>query len=207
MEVRLDERTAVFYYGLCREDIRISPGGGEPTEPCFQCGKKEWIRLEDNDSTERVNPWQTGVISTSASTVLVALFERYKERIDDQQTPWVFDFCALVNPEHKRQYFWSPNVWHRWDEQSLLIRGEMKWAPPLYIVAKFAELFPSLTFDVVSTTEYGWLEHWRSVAGLPPEQIEYLFIDERDQVVHHYWLKDGETSVFSLPAETTTDSP
>ena len=138
---------------------------------------------------------------------IVALFEQCKQRIDDQGTPWFFNFIELVDRENTDPCFWSPEAWHEWRGNSLVIHGEMKWVPPLYIVDTLAEIFPELTFDVTSTTEHEWLEHWRTTSGEPSQLIEDLVINLQEDAVVRYWLREGEESVFSVPARQMPSDP
>jgi len=127
----------------------------------------------------------------------VGLLERCQERIDDQHTPWVFDLCALVHRENERQVFWSPEPWHAWQDDSLVIRGQMKWTPPLAIVETLAQMFTELTFDVISTTEHERCEHWRTTSGQPPRLIEEQIVDLRQDSLVSHWIREGEDSVFA----------
>ena len=127
----------------------------------------------------------------------MGLLERCQERIDDRHTPWVFDLCALVPRENERQVFWSPDPWHEWQDDSLVIRGEMKWRPPLAIVDALAQMSPELTFDVISTTEHERCEHWRTTSGQPPRLIEEQIVDLRQDALVSHWIREGEDSVFA----------
>jgi len=130
---------------------------------------------------------------------VVGLLERCQERSDDLHTPWVFDLCALVHRENERQVFWSPDPWHEWQDDSLVIRGQMKWKPPLAIVDALAQMSPELTFDVISTTEHERCEHWRIISGQPPRLIEEQIVDlQQDSLVSH-WIRAGEDRVFTPP--------
>lgn len=130
---------------------------------------------------------------------LVALLQQHQEHCDDLRTPWVFNFSSVCSKE--RQYFWSPERWYEWEAETLVIHGEMKWMPPLIIVGKLAEMFPALTFDVISTTEHEWFEHWRETHQDSLQLIEDLIIDLREESVVRHWTREGEESVFSLPAK------
>jgi len=162
---------------------------------------RERIDTETQRKKTTVANWSDFRIRISGPSVgqrhVVGLLERCQERIDDQHTPWVFDLCALVHRENERQVFWSPEPWHAWQDDSLVIRGQMKWTPPLAIVETLAQMFTELTFDVISTTEHERCEHWRTTSGQPPRLIEEQIVDLRQDSLVSHWIREGEDSVFA----------
>ncbi len=130
-----------------------------------------------------------------------SLFKRHAQHTEGEQRPWCFDFETMIG----QHWFLPLDPWCQREGNMLVIRGEMKWMPPLAIVGKFAELFPSSTFDVISTTEYEWYEHWRSSGGREPEQIEDLVFDWRKEEVQRHFLRYGEESEFSFLLKKTPE--
>ena len=138
------------------------------------------------------------------------VFDDLIEQLPERHRPWtgedwhrwkfegraVAEDIVLFSRLKNRNWFWSPEECCSLQQDGLKLYGEMKWTPPLAIVGVFAEMFANSTFDIVSTTEYGWHEHWRASGGKQPIQIENLVRDESQEKIVCHWLLKGESTVF-----------
>ena len=85
-------------------------------------------------------------------------------------------------------------------DNTLHFSGTMCWAPPLCLLERLSQMFPSLVFDCRSTIEDERRELWRFQDG-EGELIEEMLVSlQTDETLFHY-LKEGEASVFDGSVE------
>ena len=135
-----------------------------------------------------------------AQEQIVAIFKQHIQMCENPETPWYFNF--RIWDEHDTDplahIFWAAEEWYHWQDSNLEILGESIRTPPLPIVQRLAELFPSVTFDVLSSTDQKRFQHWRATDGQQSFLIKDICLDAGEEAAEH-GLRDGAITVFESP--------